>query len=251
MGTRITDYVEGIVPRWLDRALPIRAVCQAADAVVDLGVAVRARWLVQNARGQELDLVAEGLGERRARTAPFGLFETDDQLRAWLRRRWELAPAMGSQDYLDALLARLGYRGDWVWERELRDLGYSGPPFGGNPGFCGLVLRGRHGLLPGFSWDDGTLWDEPGTFWDLAAEGDAPPYQVLLDLAYMVNRAMPSGSCLRHFVVDLAGDAAVDDASDFGYSGSRLVVAPVRLPHEVLPDGSYPDRFGSGWKPPA
>ncbi len=123
---------------------------------------------------------------------------------------------------------------------------------GPGTGFFAVILHPPHYFTPGFAWDSGKLWDEASAFWDFGAVAGYPvPAKVILDdYATLIRDFRPSGSSLRHIVVDFVGDCVVDPTTPSGYAGTNFTIYPVWEPAERLPDGTYPSFYNSGWRSP-
>lgn len=125
MGNRIQNYIQSILVSWLDYRV-LRAYQQQDDAFVDASLTARSQGFLETQDGQMLDYTARNSDDRRI-IYKFPTPETDAQLRAYLRTRWERHGEAGTLDALDYQTNRYGFtRHTWVDELSLRELGYLG-----------------------------------------------------------------------------------------------------------------------------
>lgn len=121
---------------------------------------------------------------------------------------------------------------------------------GPGTGFFAIIIHPPHYFQPGIVWDGGALWDD-GSVWDFGSVLGYPgiPARVILeDYATLIRDWRPTGSSLRHIVVDFVGDCVIDNATTTGYSGTNFVIFPTREPAERLSSGGYVNLYNFGWK---
>lgn len=124
---------------------------------------------------------------------------------------------------------------------------------GPGTGFFAVIIHPPHYFQPADVWDGGEDWDGADVYWDFGPVAGYPGVSaktILDDYAALVADWRPSGSSLRHIVVDFAGDCVVDPATPSGYNGTYFSVYPVWEPSQRQPDGSFTSLYNFGWVSP-
>ena len=125
---RIQTYIRSILVSWLDWRV-LKALVHQADREVDDALTARREAFLETQAGPMLDYSARNSNDRRL-IYRFPTPESDTDLRAYLRTRWERHKEAGTLDALDYQTQRFGFkRYTWVDELSLREAGYT-LPFG-------------------------------------------------------------------------------------------------------------------------